>query len=273
MLSLNNIGNLGRLSNQMFQYASLKGIAKKHNYEFCIPPREVFGVFDKNVKRDNICIYDLFNLEEINNVNVTGNPIVRENGFHFNEDLFNKCKDNVDLLGYFQSEKYFKHIEDEIKKDFTFKSDIFEDCKSFFNEHFVEDKVISLHIRRGDYLNNPNHPVQDIEYYEKSLSKFDSDCSVLIFSDDPEWCEGQELFNEDRFFISQGGDPIADLCMMTFCDYHIIANSSYSWWGAWLANSKKTIAPKKWFSGDCVNHETKDLYCENWIILGEEENV
>lgn len=267
MLSFNNIGNLGRLSNQMFQYAALKGIAKKHDYEFCIPPKEIFGVFDKNVKKDKSCIYDLFELEKNNTVQVTGHRVVRENGFHFNEDLFENCEDNVDLLGYFQSEKYFKHIEEDIKQDFTFKKDIAEDCKSFYNEHFVDCDVISLHVRRGDYLINPNHPVQEIEYYEKALNEFDSNIPVLIFSDDPSWCESQELFADDRFSISQGGDPIADLCIMTLCDYHIIANSSYSWWGAWLSDSKKTVAPKNWFSGDCAKHDTKDLYCQNWIVL------
>jgi hypothetical protein len=54
---------------------------------------------------------------------------------------------------------------------------------------------------------------------------------------------------------------------MTLCDYHIIANSSYSWWGSWLANSERTIAPKNWFAGDCAGHDTKDLYCENWIVI------
>jgi len=272
MLSFNNIGNLGRLANQMFQYASLKGIATKHNYEFCIPPKELFGVFDKNVRNDGTNIYDLFDIEKTNNIQVTGNSVKREKSFEFDLDLFENCEDDIDLLGYYQSEKYFKHIEDQIKEDFRFKEDVLEDCKSFFNEHFVDCKVISLHVRRGDYLNNPNHPVQRMEYYEKALEQFEDDHSVLIFSDDPDWCEKQELFSDDRFFISQGGDPVADLCIMTLCNYHIIANSSYSWWGAWLANSEKTVAPKNWFAGECARHDTKDLYCENWIILGEEEN-
>jgi hypothetical protein len=267
MLSFNNIGNLGRLSNQMFQYAALKGIAAKHEYEYCIPPKEIFGVFDKNVKMDGTNLYDLFNLEGTNRVEVSSNKIVRENGFHFNEDLFENCEENVDLLGYFQSEKYFKHISDEIKKDFTFNENVYNDCKSFYDEHFVDTKVISLHIRRGDYLSNPNHPIQELSYYQKALEEFDSDTPVLVFSDESSWCENQELFKDDRFFISQGGDPIADLCIMTLCDYHIIANSSYSWWGSWLANSERTIAPKNWFGGSCINHNTDDLYCSDWVIL------
>lgn len=267
MLSFNNLGNLGRIANQMFQYASLKGIAKNRGFDFCIPPKEIFGVFDVNVKRDRSCIYDFFDLESKNNISVTSNKVVQEKQFHFNEDLFNNCEDNIDLLGYYQTEKYFKHIEDEIRTDFTFKETIISDCKSFYDEHFIDIEVISLHIRRGDYLVNPNHPVQLIEYYKEALSHFDENFPVIVFSDDHEWCGSQEMFSGDRFFISQGEDAVADLCIMSMCNYHIIANSSYSWWGSWLANSKKTIAPKNWFSGSCINYNTNDLYCSNWIIL------
>lgn len=267
MLSFNNLGNLGRLANQMFQYAALKGIATNRGFEFCIPPREVFGVFDANVRKDSVCLYDLFDIESRNTVSLTSNKVVREEGFHFNQELFDNCEDDSDLLGYFQSEKYFKHIEDEIREDFTFKESILSDCKSFYNEHFVDTEVVSLHVRRGDYLTNPNHPVQSIEYYSEALSQFDEKIPVVIFSDDHQWCNEQEIFSGDRFFLSQGEDAIADLCIMSMCDYHIIANSSYSWWGAWLAKSKKIVAPKEWFGGDCLKHDTKDLYIENSIIL------
>ena len=267
MLSFNNLGNLGRLANQMFQYASLKGIATNRGFDFCIPPKEVFGVFDPNVRRDKLCIYDLFDLEKTNNINLTSNKILREEGFDFNEEIFNNCEDDLDILGYFQSEKYFKHIEDEIRSDFTFKESILSNCKSFYDEHFVDTEVISLHVRRGDYLNNPNHPVQSLEYYQEALSNFDENTPVIVFSDDQKWCSSQELFSGNRFFISQGEDPTADLCIMSMCDYHIIANSSYSWWGAWLANSKKIIAPKNWFGGQCIDKDVKDMEFGNWVWI------
>jgi hypothetical protein len=268
MLSFNNLGNLGRLANQMFQYASLKGIATNRGLDFCIPPKDVFGVFDANVRQDRVCIYDVFDLESKNNVSLTSNKVIQESQFHFNEDFFNTCEDGTDLLGYFQTEKYFKHIEDEIREDYTFKDTILSDCKSFYNEHFMDTEVISLHVRRGDYLTNPNHPVQPLEYYTEALSHFDSQTPVIIFSDDHKWCNDQEIFSDDRFFLSQGEDPISDLCIMTMCDYHIIANSSYSWWGAWLAKSKKVIAPKEWFAGELKEtKDTKDLYCSDWTVI------
>ena len=120
MISFNHLGNLGRLSNQMFQYASLKGIAKKHGYEYSIPPKQVFGSIDSNVKSSDTTIYDCFILSKCNQL-ITQNQILQECGYEFDQNIFDSCPDNVDLFGYFQSEKYFKHIEDEIRKDFTFK--------------------------------------------------------------------------------------------------------------------------------------------------------
>jgi hypothetical protein len=264
MLSFNNLGNLGRLANQMFQYASLKGIAKKSGYEFCIPPKEIFGKRDSVVNKD-LNLYDIFEIEKNNNIGLTKNNIVQEKAFNFDSDLYNNCPDNIDLLGYFQSEKYFKNIEEEIRSDFSFIGEVGDDCKSFIKS--LNSEVICLHIRRGDYTTNPNHPVQSIEYYQESLNILPSDIPVLIFSDDSDWCFDQELFKPDRFMISSNSSVDADLCMMTLCDYHIIANSSLSWWGSWLAKSKKTIAPKNWFGGSCINHNTNDLYCSDWIIL------
>lgn len=266
MISFNNLGNLGRLANQMFQYASLKGISHNNGVDFCIPPRDVFGSLDSNVKNSDVILYDVFDLEDKNNISITNNRIKRESYFHFDEDLFNNCEDNVDLYGFFQSEKYFKKIENQVRKDFTFKEELDDQCKTFFDENFSNTEVISLHIRRGDYVVNENHALQPNTYYQESLSKFDDTIPVIIFSDDPDWCHSNNIFDSDRFFISNNSTDF-DLCLMTFCDYHIIANSSYSWWGAWLSNSKKVIAPKNWFGGNCSTHNTKDLYCSNWIIL------
>jgi len=265
MISFNNIGNLGRLANQMFQYASLKGIATNRGYDFVLPPREVFGQNDSNVKSSDTTIYDCFNLTNVKK-DITRNPIVQESGFAFDQNIFDNCPDNVDLFGYFQSEKYFKHIENEIRKDFTFREEIKNVSLEFF-ESLSNTKVISLHIRRGDYVLNPNHPVQPIEYYKNALEYFEKDLPVLIFSDDPDWCKEQELFDSDRFMVSESHDTNIDLCLMSMCNYHIIGNSSYSWWGSWLANSEKTIAPKNWFGGDCSKNDTKDLYLTHWIVL------
>jgi len=267
MLSFNNIGNLGRLANQMFQYASLKGIARNRGYDFSIPPREVFGQNDGNVKNSDVILYDVFSLEKSNNVQLVKNPVLQERMHTFDKELFINCPDNVDFFGYYQTEKYFKHIEDEIRKDFTFLSDVMKDCRKCFIDEFNNSEVISLHIRRGDYVTNPNHPVQTIEYYQEALNKMPKNLPVIVFSDDTDWCKNHEFFAPDKFFISENNGTEVDLCLMTLANYHIIANSSFSWWGAWLAKSQKVIAPKNWFGGDCVNKNIDDVVFDNFEFL------
>ena len=266
MISFNNLGNLGRLANQMFQYASLKGIAKNRGYKFYIPPRNVFGKRDPVVQQSDTIIYDVFDLESNNNLGLLPNQVLMERVHTFDEELFINCPDDVDLFGYYQSEKYFKHIENEIRSDFTFREELIELCDSFIKDNFVYRDVISLHIRRGDYVLNPNHPTQDVEYYRQALKRM-PDLPVIVFSDDPEWCNNQEIFSSDRFAISEGNTTDTDLCLMSLCNYHIIANSSFSWWGAWLAKSEKVIAPKNWFSGDCVGKSVEDMVFDNFEFL------
>ena len=261
MLTFNNLGNIGRLANQMFQYASLKGIATNRGYSFSIPPREVFGRNDFNVKNSDVMLYDVFDLETRNNIGLFQQNILHERMHTFDGELFNTCPDNVDLFGYYQSEKYFKHIEDEIRKDFSFKDELLDLCKTF-----ITKDTISLHIRRGDYVTNPNHPTQPINYYEKALSKLPN-IPVIVFSDDPEWCNQQELFSDDKFMIAEGNSSDCDLCLMSLCKYHIIANSSYSWWGAWLAKSKQVYAPKNWFGAECAGKSVNDMKFENFEFL------
>ena len=133
MISFNNIGNLGRLANQMFQYASLKGIAKNRGYEFSIPPENVFGQNDPLVKNDNLNIYNVFGIDKTNNIQIVQNPMLQERMHEFDEELFRSCPDNVDLFGYFQSPKYFNHISDEIKSDFTFTEEVDTLCSEMFD--------------------------------------------------------------------------------------------------------------------------------------------
>ena len=120
MISFNNIGNLGRLANQMFQYASLKGVARNRGYDFSIPPQQVFGQYDPLVRTSELNIYNVFENIKNNNIQVSRNPILQERVHEFDEQLFRSCPDNVDFFGYYQSPKYFEHIKDEIKNDFKF---------------------------------------------------------------------------------------------------------------------------------------------------------
>jgi hypothetical protein len=263
MIGFNSLGLLGRLGNQMFQYASLKGIANKNNYQYCIPPSRNIDEW-----RDHQ-LFNCFTLKNLSKLNIqyikAGRPVVHEASFGFDEKLFGECPSWVSLVGFFQSEKYFKHIEREIREDFTFVNSILIPCQ----EAIADLKnPVSLHIRRTDYLTNPNHHCLPLSYYEKALGQFDSDRAVIIFTDDPDWIYTQKLFSDDRFVVSLGQSNYMDLCLMSLCSEHIIANSSFSWWGAWLSKSRKIIAPSNWFIGSNNAHlDTKDLIPSEWELL------
>lgn len=283
MIGFNHIGTIGRFGNQMFQYAALKGIAANRGFEYTIPPK------DSKIQIDNYGLLDAFNLDTNKNIDwIIATEVVQESHFHFDEKLFNECPDDSTIYGFFQSEKYFKHIEEDIRKDFTFKDNWLNPCKEFRKQ--LSEEVIFLHVRRGDpnladkrgfkwaYVNiQSQHPVQTLEYYEKALAEFDDDLPVVVFSDSIDWCKEQDIFKSDRFMFSEPEDkhsdgalvPYLDMCLMSLCDHAIIANSSMSWWGAWLIknSNKKVIAPSMWFGSDYADKDTKDLYCEGWKVI------
>lgn len=268
MLAFNHLGQLGRLGNQMFQYASLRGIARNRGYDFCVPNHNhiIKDPYGFDMKIELFYPFEMIHVQQ-KNIKLLDRgyaPVAEERHFHFDEVLFNMCPDEISLAGFFQSEKYFKHIEKEIKEDFAFKEEILNPCKEMVES--VGD-TISLHIRRTDYLTNPNHTSLDLNYYTKALELLDPAIPVVIFSDDIEWCKEQKMFNSDRFMISESGDHYVDLCLMTLCKYHVIANSSFSWWGAWLSNSRKVIAPIKWFGEGNSDKNTKDLIPEKWTRI------
>tara|TARA_B100002019_G_scaffold6306_1_gene5066 strand:- start:2004 stop:2804 length:801 start_codon:yes stop_codon:yes gene_type:complete len=266
MLANDDLGNLGRLGNQMFQYAALRGLAQRHGYEYCLPPRNVVATWDPNCVNSDITIFECFKIPDAPRI-VCNFPKVMEGTFALDKNLWNNCPDNISLFGYFQTEKYFKHIEKHIRTAFTFVDDIREPTEEAFKDNFGDTEVISVHLRRGDYLNLPHHPTQDNEYYAKTLSMMPDDIPVMVFSDDIEWCKEQDMFQDDRFIFSEGNNTGVDLCLQSLCKYHVIANSSFSWWGSWLAKSKRTIAPSTWFAGPDAGKDVSDLYLPGWIVL------
>lgn len=247
MISFNNLGHMGRLGNQMFQYSALKGIARKNQHQYSIP--------------SNTSLHECFKIPTAPANQNTSSLSIDQ--FEFDSNLFSNCPDDVDLVGYFQSEKYFKHIEEEIRQDFTFHDRISNTC-SHYRENLFPEEVISLHVRRTDYLSDKNFYSLSLDYYYQSLELL-PDLPVIVLTDDYDWCRTK--FTSKRFRVSKSNNPYIDLCLMSLCDYHIIANSSFSWWGSWLAESKKTIAPKVWFAGEFSNWNTKDLYLPDWITL------
>ena len=282
-LAFNNIGSLGRLGNQMFEYAALRGIAARHSYDWCIPPPDRKGI-------ENYSLHECFKLSPDRKEGIMDPcQYAQEPHFHFSEEIFEQCPDNVSLHGFFQSWRYFYNVRDQIREDYTFHNGILDPCKEMMEELEGQEPIM-LHVRRGDpNLTDPRgfkwsytqcgsmHPVQPVEYYEKALKHFRKDQPVIVFSDSTDWVKEQDFFKPDRFMISEPEDkyadgsytPYADLCLMSLCSHAIIANSSMSWWGAWLQTNpdKIVIAPKMWFGPDYKDKDTKDLYCPEWLLL------
>jgi len=256
MITFNTLGGHGQLGNQMFQYASLLGVKYKNNYDI---------VFSERVK-NNSYLFDFFNLTEYT---INDSPITneyREPEFHFNNKIFD-ISDNTSLFGYFQSEKYFKHCSDVVKREFTFKEDIIEKAKNILQPYFGKT-LVSLHIRRGDYLVYPKQfPLCTKEYYQESMSVFDSPQTQFIcVSNDIGWCI-ENIKHDNIVYINNSLE--IDMCILSLCSHNIIANSTFSWWGAYLNKNqdKKIIAPKIWFGPDLSHNDTKDIYCNNFIKL------
>ena len=279
-ISYNHLGSNGRLGNQMFQYAALRGIATNRGFDWLIPPPDSYG-------DSNYGLFDCFKMSSVKeeNFGYLNAQSISSNQFHFSEDFFNTCPDNVNLHDYFTTEKYFDNVKDIIREDFAFKDEILEPCKEVIDQL---DNPIFMHLRRGDYAVNPSaHPMCPIEYYEEALTHFPEDRCVIVFSDDIGWCREQSFFDSDRFMLSEFDErypqtcdtlqgrqqaliPYFDLCMMTLCTGGIIANSTMSWWGAWLMKNKTQaiIYPTRWFGSYYDHYIMDDLCPQDWFGVG-----
>ena len=276
MISYNRLGSNGRLGNQMFQYAALRGIAALRGWTWYIPPADTYG-------DSNYGLFDCFEMSSVTpkNFKITDYPWKKPRFFNYDKFFCEKVEGPVNLHDYFQTEKYFKNIENRILKDFTFKKNILDPCQEIVSQY---ENPIVIHVRRGDYVNQPdNHPVCPLSYYEEALKEFPEDVPVFVFSDDLDWC--REHFTDDRFLISDGNMnyqhtsdtndgrvqswvPYYDLCMMSLCSGAIIANSSMSWWGAWLQEDRgKVVTPIPWFGKNYSDLNLGDLIPQRWIKM------
>jgi hypothetical protein len=279
MIGYNLIASPGRLANQMFKYAALKGISKNMGYEYCIPPS--YPIIEKNkllyktttkylLKRNkhNHKLFSAFQMKSLNKVQInylSSDELIQEKSFEFDEEIFNNCPDDINIWGFFQSEKYFSNVRESILDDFSFKKKFREKAKLELRRF---ESPISIHIRRSDYLTNENHSPLGVDYYDSAISNYPKNSTFLIFTDDVSWVKNQKLFKQNNMFVMSEllKNNYLDLCSMTMCDSHIIANSSFSWWGAWLSKQKKVIAPKYWFKNSKLEYlNTKDLIPSNWI--------
>ena len=193
---------------------------------------------------------------------------------HFNywSDI-SQLKDNIYLDGYWQSEQYFIEFSDKIRADFTFKLP-FSKQNAEIAKYIAQANAVSLHVRRGDYVSNKKNAfisVCSLDYYRAAIEQTKSQVDkpvFFVFSDDIDWVKSNLVLDKTTVFVSHndGSESFNDMRLMSLCKHHIIANSSFSWWGAWLnANPNKiVIAPKQWFASKL---DDSDLVPANWLRL------
>jgi len=277
----------GGLGNQMFQYAAGKALAAQLNAPFKL---DTITSLQKD-KRRSIALEELetkFELASWKEVKEFvrfpalyrhpvsllkgGNHIYREPHFHFDKNFF-KINDPVFLDGFWQSPQYFESIENIIRQDFAVKPGFIQNVIEKGKE-LESTNSLAVHIRRGDFL-NPKiaayHGVLSAFYFEKAIAlvkEKEPSATVYFFSDDIDWVK-QNLarYKNAEFVSSFTHSAIEDFYLMTKCRHNIIANSSFSWWPAWLNTNpgKIVVAPKKWFAVSSIN--TSDLIPANWIRI------
>lgn len=283
----------GGLGNQMFQYAVARRLSIKNGtklkldittfdtyklreYELChFQIEEDFATLEEVVKLKYANGLKRHILQLKNKIFKNSVQGIREKNFCFDSQILS-LSDNIYLQGYWQSAKYFEDIEDIIRKDFSLRETLSEMSEKVAQEIRGGECPVSLHIRRGDYVSNPEvnsvHGTCSLEYYKKCVHKIAEKykkVTLFIFSDDPEWVKENLYFESPMIFVNHNGASRAyeDMYLMSLCHHHIIANSSFSWWGAWLnpRKSKIVFAPKVWFLDDRL--DTKDLLPKGWITI------
>jgi len=274
----------GGLGNQMFQYANALNIANKLNKNLILdiswfsksrrsPARNyelhnylISGEMPDASLNKELLLYNNFLLRHI--------PFPRklnrisEKHFHFDPSL-NFLNANIYLNGYWQSYLYFNASRDILLKEFTPNKKLSINQK-IQNKIELDSSSVAIHIRRSDFLTNPNHPVCNIEYYLKAANKIletIKNPTFYIFSDDPEYILKNIKFEQTTIYVIQGKDTyssVEDLRLISLCSHQVIANSSFSWWGAWLNTNpdKIVITPLEWFANKKI--DTTSLCPPEW---------
>ena len=286
---------LGGLGNQMFQYATARRLAEKHS---TILKLDVTGFEEYKLRRYNLHCFQAWEylatqteIESIKgNQNIFSglrrkfiskldikhprNSWIIEKQFHFDADIL-ESPNNVLLDGYWQSEKYFADITDILRREFAIKYQ--QDIQSQkFADSIQNTEAVSLHVRRTDYvqnvLTNKIHGTCDQDYYDRSvryIAERVTNPHFFVFSDEPQWARDNLKLDFPMTIVdcNDASRNYEDLRLISMCKHNIIANSSFSWWGAWLNSNldKLVIAPQKWFNDETRN--TKDIIPERWIKM------
>ncbi len=282
----------GGMGNQMFEYAAARALALKHGTEVVLdltylndrtwrpkPLRITFRKYD----------LDIFNVQArfaaraetplwfFGKAGLFADMIMRkalkprgtEKHFHYDPDFWS-YPDGTYLDGTWQSPKYFAGYEDQIRADFSFKDEQPEATQAFAAEIRAGESVC-VHVRRADFVGHSLHDICDAAYYARGIAEIASRGAIgkiYVFSDDIAWCRDNVRFEYPTEYVSDeysGKKNGGHLFLMSQCKYFVIANSSFSWWSAWLSDraGKVVVAPKRWLRDESI--DTSDIYPEDWI--------
>jgi len=252
---------LAGLGNQMFTVATTIALALDNNDEAVFPDikrRDWYGNYIDNIFRNLKVDVDKSFVR----------CMFQESSWNYKEIPYSP---DLCLNGYFQSEKYFKHRRKEILETFKVPDDMLFYLNKEYKEILQKDNTVAVHIRRGDYLTprlSQYHYAQKPDYYERAMDSFGDDFHFVFFSDDIDWCK--ETFSRKGIYFVEGEEDVVDLYLMSMMKHNIIANSTFSWWGAWMNQNpnKRVIAPKKWYGPKNSHKEyNHDLISSDWEVL------
>lgn len=282
---------LGGMGNQMFQYAAGRRLSEHHGVPLKLDVHgfdTVQEVTPRKYELNHFNVQQEFALpEEVERLAMEGKSFLgrlstmlpyrfhshlTERGEGFDSRLLNAGK-NVYLEGWWGSERYFSDIQEIIRREFTVRYPM-EGLSVALADEILSTTSVSVHVRRGDFASDPRtrsfHGLLPLEYYVVAadiIAERVKRPHFLVFSDDPQWAHDHLALRHPVTFISHNGVETAydDLRLMSLCRHHVIANSTFSWWGAWLngANDKLVIAPKRWLS----RSTPPGLIPESWICL------
>lgn len=278
---------LGGLGNQMFQYAAGAALAKRLGLRVLLDLRAFnkYSLRSFLLNRWRISAREAADRELrqfplwLGKVARRLQPLGIQTGYHYELSIGyhpfavagNKCR----IAGYFQSEEYFSDSREFILREFTL-SEMLLGANLRISKHIEDTQSVSIHVRRGDYVSDPRarlvHGVCDITYYQSAIDEISSACSgatFFLFSDDMDWAK-QNIRVPGELVCVEGNEsrPEIDIYLMSLCRHNICANSSFSWWGAWLNRheGKHVIVPRRWFASSDLN--STHLIPAGWHALG-----
>jgi hypothetical protein len=285
---------IGGLGNQMFQYALGRSLSEKNklplklditgfNTYTGITPRRYelscFKIKEHIATENDIQSFRKYAKNKVLKLTQKMYPyyqrkVVVEKEYRFDPRILG-ISESVYLKGYWQSEKYFKNIRNILLNEFSLKNNLDSKTLDFANQ-IQKTESVSIHFRRGDYVNDPKvsqiHGVSPIDYYNKAIARLLSEVNnpvFFIFSDDINWVKENFKLDKTTYYVdfNSSGNAYLDLWLMSLCKHQIIANSSFSWWGAWLNQNadKVCIMPQKWFNDP--TQSPKDIRPEGWIAI------